>query len=104
MQRPIRSEHASYEMEPSAAVALAMIASFGGLLLMDRYHQELFHRQGMNSKVIAVLRKMMFCKFWSHRFQTTKRLQFMAAHDKQLQTSAQERLLLTCIRTSTVET
>jgi hypothetical protein len=31
-------------MELSAAVALAMTASFDGLLLMDRYHQELFHR------------------------------------------------------------
>jgi hypothetical protein len=91
-------------MEVSAAVALAMTASFDGLLLMDRYHQEPFHRLGMNSRATAVLRKMMFCEFWSHRYQTTKRLQFMAAHDKQLQTFAQERLLLTCIRTSTVET
>jgi hypothetical protein len=91
-------------MELSAAVALAITASFDGLLSMDRYHQELFHRQGMNSRATAVLRKMTFCKFWSHRYQTTKRLQFMAAHDRQLQTSAQERLLLTCIRTSTVET
>jgi hypothetical protein len=91
-------------MEPSAAVALAITASFDGLLSMDRYHQELFHRLGINSRATVVLEKMMFCKFWSHRYQTTKRLQFMAAHGRQLQTSAQERLLLTCIRTSSAGT
>jgi hypothetical protein len=42
-------------MEPSAAVALAITASFDGLLSMDRYHQELFHRLGMNSRATAVL-------------------------------------------------